>query len=160
MQKKNVSDGICSFSLPQMSRQIRIDGRTAVHCRSVIQQGYLAGFGIHLDFSRTDHIRRRRNLGRMRNRCLQLDAVAVHGSRCNITQADGLACVLAFLDTDFLTVEADLLLVAAEQLCTERTDFAAQLERALLGRLAGDVDRARTPRFDGKEVRVEEGENR
>ena len=79
----------------------------------------------------------------MRNRCLQLDAVAVHGSRRNITQADGLARVLAFLGADFLTVEADLCRIAAEQLCAQRADFAAQLVGALLGGLAGDVDRAR-----------------
>ena len=79
----------------------------------------------------------------MRNRRLQLDAVAVHGSRRNITQVNGLACIFAFLYADFPAVEADLLLIAAEQLCAERTDFAAQLERALLGRLAGDVGRTR-----------------
>ena len=79
----------------------------------------------------------------MRNRHLQLDAVAVHGSRRNITQANGLTCIFAFLYADFPAVEADLLLIAAEQLCAERTDFAAQLERALLGRLAGDIDRTR-----------------
>ena len=55
-----------------------------------------------------------------------------------------LPCLLAALHTHARAVKRNVLRAHAEHFRAERYDFAAQLKRTLLGRLAGDVGRARS----------------